>query len=191
MQPRLKSSTKWTHLPTDVTSQIQSVFEQNFQKELKNSKVIVEGRLYPQEIVLRVGYLEAGRLTQHNFEVSVDYQSESENAALEKIHLCVDVAASLLTEHFEAGGDLEIPGQWTEFPFEDQKVWLQSSTENSDLEKQANELLGDWDDSLVHEEEEDSEGHELESETLEETDADQEISQEASQKKKASRRTLH
>lgn len=152
MQPRLKSSTKWTNLPQDVASQIQNVFEQNFQKELGNARVIVEGRLYPQEIVLRVGYIEPGRLTQNNFEISMDYNPESENSALDTIHILVDVAASLLTEHFEDNeGELEIPNIWTEFPFEEHKVWLQHSTENTSLEKQANELLGEWDDSLVQE----------------------------------------
>lgn len=151
MQPRLKSSTKWTNLPQDVVSQIQTVFEQNFQKELGKARIIVEGRLYLHEILLRVGYIEPDRLVQNNFEVSVDYSSKNENSALETIHLCVDVAASLLTEHFESDGELEIPTIWTEFPFEDQKVWLQFSTHNTSLEKQANELLGEWDDSLVQE----------------------------------------
>ena len=153
MQPRLKSSKKWTNLPQDVATQIQIVFEKNFQKELGGARLIVEGRLYPQEILLRVGYAEPGRLVQNNFEVSMDYVPEDENAALKTIHLCVDVAASLLTEHFESDGELEIPTIWTEFPFEDYKVWLQFSTENTTLEKQANELLGELDDSLVHLEE--------------------------------------
>lgn len=197
MHPRLKSSTKWTNLPQDVTSQIQKVFEQNFQKELGQSKIIVEGRLYPHEILLRVGYLEKGRLTQNNFEVSVDYHSENENSALENIHLCVDVAASLLTEHFEAEGDLEIPTSWTEFPFEDKKVWLQFSTENTSLEKQANELLGEWDDSLVQEaldaEEEEYEevGAEDDSESSESVDDLEDQNQARSKTKKGPKGTLH
>ncbi len=155
MQPRLKSSKKWTHLPPDVATQIQDVFEKNFQKELGTARLIVEGRLYPQEILLRVGYAEPGRLVQNNFEISMDYIPENENAALNTIHLCVDVAASLLTEHFDAeeDGELEIPAVWTKFPFEDTEVWIQYTTENSTLEKQANEILGEWDDSLVHLEE--------------------------------------
>jgi hypothetical protein len=155
MQPRLKSSTKWTNLPLDVATQIKTVFEQNFQKELGKARVIVEGRLYPQEILLRVGHVEPGRLVQNNFEISMDYEAQSESSALNTIHLLVDVAASLLTEHFESEGELEIPNIWTEFPFDDHKVWLQHTTENSSLEKQANELLGEWDDSLVQESEDD------------------------------------
>ena len=107
MQPRLKSSTKWTNLPQDVSAQIKNVVEQNFQKELGNARVIVEGRLYSQEIVLRVGYVEPGRLLQNNFEISMDYSPENENSALDTIHILVDVAASLLTEHFAAEDELE------------------------------------------------------------------------------------
>lgn len=156
MQPRLKSSTKWTALPSEVATQIKNVFEENFQKELGQSRVIVEGRLYPQEILLRVGYAEPGRLSQNNFEISMDYQPENENAALSTIHVCVDVAASLLAEHFESASEIdseiEFPRVWTEFPFDDFKVWLQFSSENSELEKKANEILGDWDDSMVQDE---------------------------------------
>jgi hypothetical protein len=150
MKPRLKSSTKWTNLPSEVSKQIQIVFEQNFQKELGKAQVIVEGRLYSEEILLRVGYLEEGRLKQNNFEVSLNYDPQSENSALSTIHTGVDVLASLMTEHFEEeGGELEIPQIWTEFPFEDLTVWLRFTTENSNLEKKANELLGEWDDSMV------------------------------------------
>ncbi len=167
MQPRLKSSKKWTNLPPDVATQIQDVFEKNFQKELGKARLIVEGRLYPQEILLRVGYAEPGRLVQNNFEISMDYVPEDESAALNTIHLCVDVAASLLTEHFDAEeeGQLEIPAIWTKFPFEETEVWIQYTTENSTLEKQANEILGEWDDSLVHLEEDDEENEFDDSET--------------------------
>lgn len=178
MQPRLKSSKKWTNLPPDVATQIQDVFEKNFQKELGKARLIVEGRLYPQEILLRVGYAEPGRLVQNNFEISMDYVPEDENAALNTIHLCVDVAASLLTEHFDAEeeGQLEIPAIWTKFPFEETEVWIQYTTENSTLEKQANEILGEWDDSLVHLEEDDEEDQfddsESEADVLTDVDAE-------------------
>lgn len=179
MQPRLKSSKKWTNLPPDVATQIQNVFEKNFQKELGKARLVVEGRLYPQEILLRVGYAEPGRLVQNNFEISMDYVPEDENAALNTIHLCVDVAASLLTEHFDAEaqeeGALEIPAIWTKFPFEETEVWIQYTTENSTLEKQANEILGEWDDSLVHleeDEEDEFDDSETGSDTETELDAD-------------------
>lgn len=149
MQPRLKSSKKWTQLPQDVSDQIRELFKQNFQKELGNSHVLVEGRIYPQEILLRVGYLEPGRLTQNNFEISMEYKLNNQESALKTIHTCVDAAGALMADHFESNGEVELPYSWTEYPFEGKKVWLQFSTTNTSLEKQANQLLGEDEDSLV------------------------------------------
>lgn len=149
MQPRLKSSTKWTKLPSDITDQIRELFKQNFQKELKDCQVIVEGRLYKEEILLRVGYLRKGVLTQKNFEISMDYKLTTEDSAMKSLTVCVDAAGALMAEHFEAEEALELPVIWTEFPFEGKKVWLQFSTTNTDLEQQANALLGESSDSLV------------------------------------------
>lgn len=149
MQPRLKSSTKWTKLPQDVTDQIRELFKQNFQKELQNAEVVVEGRIYKQEILLRVGYLEKGRLTQHNFEISMDYKLTKADSALSTLHVCIDAAGSLMAEFFESEGEAELPLAWSEYPFEGKKVWLQYSTTNTALEKQANALLGEDEDALV------------------------------------------
>lgn len=157
MQPRLKSSVKWTKLPQEITDQIRELFKQNFQNELQNSEVIVEGRIYKEEILLRVGYLEKGRLTQNNFEISMNYKLTQEESATKTLHVCVDAAGSLMAEYFEADEEVELPYTWTEFPFEGKKVWLQFSTTNSNLEKQANALLGEDDEALVQGEVDDSE----------------------------------
>jgi hypothetical protein len=151
MKPRLKSSTRWTPLPPDVIDQIRSLFKENFQNELLNSEVFVEGQIYPKEICLRVGFLEKGRLAQHNFEVSMDYQMNSSgDSALQCLSHCVDAAGSLMAEHFEnAENPPELPYSWTESEFDGKKVWVQHSTTNTELEKQASEILGELDDSLV------------------------------------------
>ncbi len=162
MQPRLKTSTRWTPLPPDVIDQIKSLIKENFQNELKNCEVFVEGQIYPQEICLRVGFLEKGRLSQNNFEVSMDYKmNDTGDSALQCLSHCVDVAGSLMAEHFEnTENPPELPYTWTESDFEGIKVWVQFSTENSELEKQASQLLGKDDDKLFRgklETEEDSE----------------------------------
>src|SRR5690606_2175681 len=111
---------------------------------------------------------------------------------LNTLHICVDAAASLMAEHFESKGELELPYSWTEYPFEGKKVWLQFSTTNTQLEKQANELLGEWNEGLVQGEvdeaddvdlasendedetfEEDPEEDDLESDTLDDDDDDE------------------
>lgn len=171
MKPRLKSSKKWTPIPQDVVLQIQELFKENFQKELQNSKIIAEGRIYSEEILLRVGYLENGRLAQYNFEVSMPYKLTQEDSALTSLSLCVDAVGSLMAEHFEDPETQELPYSWTESEFEGKKIWIQHSTENSELAKKANQLLGDEEDQLVYEDE-DLDLEELEDSDLSQDDGD-------------------
>lgn len=176
MQPRLKSSTRWTPLPQDVILQIRDLFKENFQNELKGADIIVEGRIYPQEICLRVGYLEKGRLAQYNFEVSMDYKLTQADSALKCLSHCVDAAGSLMAEHFDdPENPPELPYSWTESDFDGKKVWVQHSTVNSALEKEASQLLGEDDENLVQGEVDDTEleaSEELEEDLDQESDED-------------------
>ncbi len=151
MNPRLKSSKKWTNFPKEYSDQIQAVFNENFAQYLEDAELIIEGRIYTEEIVLRVGYHEAGRLAQANFEVSMNYSQEQQDA-VSRIHNCVDAAASMMMEYFEKEGEVDFPYVWQEFPFQGKKLYLQYSTENSNLEAEANRLLGIEDESIVYEE---------------------------------------
>ena len=141
MNPRKKESKKWTKLPNDFSIQIKTVFEQNFKPHLQGKKLTVEGRIYPSEIVLRVGLNQKGELRCHNFEVSMDHSKELQNA-ISQIHIGVDAIASLMVDHFDSDEDHEMPLVWQEYPFEKQTIWLQCSSENSDIEAEANKLLG-------------------------------------------------
>lgn len=168
MKPRLKTSSKWTAFPAELTLQIAQIFKQNFGSQLPKAQFIVEGQIYPREILLRVGYIEPGRLAQNNFEVSLEYAvAEGENA-VSAIHLCVDAAGSLLQEFIEGTSassneaenetEFDLPRTWTEYPFQGKKIFLQYTTVNTNLEAQADALLGETaDDSLVKEEEADEE----------------------------------
>lgn len=153
MNPRLKNSKKWTAFPKEYTEQIQTVFKENFSQYLGDAELIVEGRIYTEEIMLRVGFLEKGRLAQANFEVSMNYSQEQQDA-MKRIHNCIDAAASMMMEYLENDGEVDFPYTWKEFPFQGQKLYLQFSTENSSLEEQANKLLGTDESSLYHDEEE-------------------------------------
>lgn len=176
MKPRLPSSKKWTAFPKEFSEQIQSVFKENFAKELKNAELIVDGRIYPQEILLRIGYLEAGRLKQANFEVSVEYSAKDSEAIL-RINDAVDAAASMMMEYFEVEQDPDqehdFPLSWKEVPFNNQKLFMQFSTENTKLEAQADALLGSSDESLVKNQNEDPNStHEVEFSEDENVDED-------------------
>lgn len=156
MNPRLKSSKSWTKFPKEYSDQILAVFNENFAEFLKDATLIIDGRIYNEEIMLRVGYLEKGRLAQANFETSMNY-SQTEQDALQRIHNCVDAAASMMMEYLESKGEVDFPYAWKEFNFQGNKVFLQFSTENSSLEEEANRLLGLTDEDLFNEEDMDDE----------------------------------
>ena len=156
MKPRLKTSKKWTAFPKEYLAQIQEVFMKGFETQLKGAKLVVDGRIYTSEILLRVGFLENGRLKQANFEVSMDYDTVKKDA-LDRIMNAIDAAASMMQEYFEAEGDVDFPVIWQEFEFENRKLFFQFTTENSDLEAKANALLGKSNPELVVEEAEEDE----------------------------------
>lgn len=153
MNPRLKTSKKWTALPGEYLTQIQSVFQETFAKNLTKSKLVVEGRIYQEEILLRVGVLEEGRLSQANFEVSMNYSTKTKDA-VERIHDCIDAAASMMNDYFESQGEAEFPRTWQEFEFNKRPLYLQFSTVNSSLEAQADALLGKSFEEMVQEDKE-------------------------------------
>lgn len=153
MNPRLKNSKKWTAFPKDYLSQIEDVFKENFKQQLKGSQLAIEGRIYTEEILLRVGIREKGRLSQANFEVSTNY-STKEKDAVARIHDCVDAAASMMAEYYDSDGEAEFPRTWNEYEFNQRKIYLQFTTENSDLEAQADALLGKSFEEMVQEDKE-------------------------------------
>ena len=153
MKPRYKVSQKWTSFPAEFAEQIRLVFVQNFEKQLgKTMSLSVDGRIYQKEITLRIGIHSKGALKHFNFEASVDLPpnpANDENKIFETISAGVDALASLVAEYFENDQDIELPYTWTESVTDGKKVWIQHSTENPDLEAEANKLLGLGDDDAV------------------------------------------
>ena len=169
MNPRLKTSKKSTAFPKEYSSQIETVFQETFAGHLKNSKLIVEGRIYTEEILLRVGVLEKGRLSQANFEVSMNYSPQKKDA-VERIHDCIDAAASMMADYFEAGGEVEFPRTWQAVDFNKQTLYLQFTTVNTDLEAQADALLGQTFEEMVQEDAENEDALSRADETVEASD---------------------
>lgn len=73
MEPRLDSSKKWTALPEEYSDKILEVLNENFKQQSEIGKFYVEGRIYQEEILIRLGYLANGRLVQANAEASCAY----------------------------------------------------------------------------------------------------------------------
>ena len=170
MNPRLRTSTKWTALPPELIDQIKSVFLESFKQQLDGSKLFVDGRIYPEEILMKVGFVEPSRLKQDNFHVSIDLDLKKKNnnaSILSMVHSCVDAIASIMNDFFESRQlpdeeALDLPYEWMPFEFNKMQIYLRYSTENTELEAQADAILGiskqpDKSKVLVHESEEEQE----------------------------------
>lgn len=159
MQPRLKSSKKWSPLPNELIKQIQSVFSQGFSAQTKGGKIEASGRIYPGEILIFVGFKAPKGLRQMNWEISIPYAKAKDNV-LALLHIAVDAIGALFEQSFAAEDDQEFPRIWDEVDFEGRKIYVQYSTVNSELESEADKLLGenagedldvaqgDWDDDV-------------------------------------------
>ena len=139
MTPRRASSKKWTQFPKDFIDQVTSVFKETFAASLGASTLIIDGRIYPEELVLRVGIREVGRLKQSNFEVSTDYEADVPES-LDRIHCLVDVAASMMLEFFESEGDAEFPFVWKEYPYKGKPIFYGIANFAFDMYYQPGEL---------------------------------------------------
>ena len=148
MHPRLPSSVKWTPLPKELTEQIRDIFLEAFSKQLSGTKLVVEGRIYPEELLLRVGQLVPHTIRQANFEVSIGFDPKKQNA-LKEIHFAIDIAASMMEEYFNQESLDEFPLHWQKFDSNGKVAYIQVSSVNSELEAQADQLLGEIDDSLI------------------------------------------
>lgn len=156
MEPRIPSSRQWTSFPSEYIKNIETVFSKSFKLHLEKGKIVSEGRIYKEELLLRVGYIENERLKQSNFEISVEYDKKKDNA-VKLIYLMIDVAATMMDEFFMAENDHDFPRNWTEYEVEKRKIYLMYTAVNSELEKQADKLLGEDPEKLFQEDAEDLE----------------------------------
>ncbi len=164
MNPRLSTQKTWTTLPREFREKAAQVFAQNFRNESAKGDFFIEGRIYPSEIIMRAGYTEKGRLKQTNFEVSIDLNGDPVAAgqgAMDQLFLGIDVLGSVFETHFEhlheeEADDVEYPLTWEEFEFDESKVYLRFSTVNTQLEDEADRILGQATGGLFNEDVENS-----------------------------------
>ena len=141
MQPRLKTSKISTDLPKDLMAQIKEIFVETFSDHLKKSQVIAEGRIYSNEVLLRVGATQGKQLKQINFSVSIDYK-QGKDQVMNLVQVGVDVLATLFDDYFANEDDNDLPRQWTELNADGKKLYILYSTVNDQLENEADKLLG-------------------------------------------------
>ena len=160
MESRRSTGKKWTPIPADFSKQVINALRDSFKDEIKSGKFVFEGRIYPDELVIRVGYIENGRLRQTNFDVSVDYKPGRDDT-YKLLGIAVDVGATMLDELFSTVEDADFPRVWQPFEVEGKQVYMQFSSENSELDREADKILGQGEDSLVREGEDDEAQKEL------------------------------
>jgi hypothetical protein len=148
MTPRLKSSKTWTSLPKEYLTKIQEVFTAGFKAQAKRGQFLADGRIYATELLVRIGYLENGHLAQANFEISLEYNPQKDNV-LDLTYLAIDAAASLMEGHFEGGDPANYPQQWQAEKLDKHEIFYRYSSTNTQLENQADQLLGKSQDHLV------------------------------------------
>lgn len=161
MNPRLSSSKTWTHFPEEFLEQVQDLVAETFEDHLiDGASLHLEGRIYQEEILFRLGIKVDGQLKQNNFEVSAQYHPQTQNTKKIMYH-CIEAAASMMGEFFDwynrpestddsASEEIDFPREWTEFNFEGIPLFMQYSTVNTHLEAEANRLLGTSNSELVH-----------------------------------------
>ncbi len=142
LESRTNKASKSTKLPAEFSNQIIEVFNEHFKKQLQGQPVLVDSLLTGNEVVVRVGYNPKGmKLRQHNFEVSLDYDQKPATNLVSSVHLAIDALANILQEHIEKP-DQDFSPTWTAMTLEKREFFYRYTAENSDLEKQANDLLG-------------------------------------------------
>lgn len=156
MNPRINKKSAWTSIPQEFAFKVLHAIEKEFPDETQKGEFFVEGRIYAEEIVLRLGYLESGRLRQINLEASVDYDAKTQDF-FEQIYVAVDYLGAWMKEVLELQStdeDLDLPLQWKAVDYQNQTLYIQFNTINSKLEFEADQLLGVDSNALFHEAEE-------------------------------------
>lgn len=199
LAPRLVDSQQWTELPVDFLNKVRDVFSHQFEFESLKGSFFVSGRIFPKELLVRIGYLENGRLRQINFEASLDLKtdapgqvlsktefesnsedefdvdldsedceetdldfvkasesatvSENDSSTMDQLYVCIDALGSLMEEYFqlEEGEDIDVPINWRGYEIEGQMIYLRHSTINTQLEAEADRILGLSEKQLFHE----------------------------------------
>ena len=153
MTPRLKTSTKWSPFPQELSELITETLNERFADEydLEDSEFLVEGRIYSDEILTRIGLPVEGQLKQYNFEFSFEYDNQKEQT-LERIQKSMDVIEHVWLEFLEEDKeDGEMPREWQSMPYDGIQYFFKYSTINTNLEAEADRLLQEFDSNLVNE----------------------------------------
>ena len=163
MDRRKDTIVRGNKLPRDYLKLVEDIFNKNFAKQMiiekgAREKFVVNGELYPDEVILSISLQQAGKsLRMTTCYASVDHppvahKSESgkpltsTEAVQFSVNLCVDATASFFNTFFTDGRpvdyDLEYRQSWTPVEIDkNTKVYLKVNRDNPDLESMADAIL--------------------------------------------------
>src|SRR3989338_2214649 len=99
LEARLKTSQKRVSFPGDICQLISQSLHEQFPEAAKGGKFVVEGWIFPSEMILRTGYLPNGQLRQRNFEASLDFQPLKEKT-VDRIQVLTTACLAFMASHF-------------------------------------------------------------------------------------------
>lgn len=150
MEPVLEMNPAWTALPEPLTQSIAEELKNLYSHLAPGGTYICEGRLYATEVLVRLGFRHKGEISQANFEVAVifDIEQQQTGDVYKVIWQAFDLAHNYFNETHLADREKldELPRHWHRIT---DTSYFRFSPVNSDLEAEADRLLGELDPNLV------------------------------------------
>lgn len=134
---------KYSVFPADFSMLIKECISDLAEANLwKDKELAISGRIYPEELILKFSLKEPGLIRCENFSASLDFDGEAKNL-VEKAQIAMEAISSMMEQYYSSTEEMDLPEDWHSYEFDKEEVFLMYSTENDDLEAQANALLGD------------------------------------------------
>ncbi len=131
---------------------MRTLFDEQFEKERKDSEFLVYADLYPNEVIFCASLTNPKSLRAGSLYISADLAPnvfEKPNLVTEQLKTMVDVAASWFSQAFGKSSGLdtilaeidEASGKWEQFEFEGQELHAKLNRDNHALEHVADKFL--------------------------------------------------
>ena len=134
---------KYSGLPADFSNLMKECIQSLEEAKLWSEKNLeVSGRIYPEELIVKFSLKEPGMIRCENFSASLDFDGEAKNL-VEKAQVAMEALSSMMEQYYASTEEMDLPEDWHSYKFDKEEIFLMYSTENDDLEAQANALLGD------------------------------------------------
>lgn len=140
MKPRHDKAVKKNDFPPELISQIREILKKTFKKAASGREIKVRGTVYDKELLVSASYIEKGSIKSLNFIASVDMIGPQRDL-MKKVDVVLDSLGSMIEQYFGSEEEIEMPREWSPFKVDKETVYLIFTTENEDLESEADKIL--------------------------------------------------